>query len=85
MMESSGVKGASTMPGKGGTGFPVSYLFSSLAEENNVRAFNKPQNWGKKEGRLPINNPQRIELPLFFNTPGRVAPKPARRRAHFIS
>jgi hypothetical protein len=39
----------------------------TLAEENDVRHFNKPRN---SEVVAP-SMPQRIELPLFFNTPSR--------------
>ena len=39
----------------------------TLAEENEVRHFNKPRN---SEAVVP-SLPQRIELPLFFNTPCR--------------
>lgn len=39
----------------------------TLAEENDVRNFNKPRN---SEVVAP-SMPQRIELPLFFNTPCR--------------
>ena len=42
-------------------------IVGTLAEENDVRNFNKPRN---SEVIAP-SLPQRIELPLFFNTPCR--------------
>ena len=39
----------------------------SLAEENDVRNFNKARN----NKSMAPSMPHRIELPLFFNTPGR--------------
>lgn len=45
---------------------------TSLAEENMVRNFNKfTKNADNQD--IPTNIPQRIELPLFFNTPNRIA------------
>ena len=40
----------------------------SLAEENNVRSFNK----ARSNRSMAPSQPHRIELPLFFNTPSRV-------------
>lgn len=40
----------------------------SLAEENEVRNFNRP----RASETIPPSQPQRIELPLFFNTPCRI-------------
>ena len=40
----------------------------SMAEENEVRSFNKSRN----NKSMAPSQPHRIELPLFFNTPSRV-------------
>ena len=42
---------------------------ASLAEENEVRSFNKQRN----NRSMAPSQPHRIELPLFFNTPARTA------------
>lgn len=39
----------------------------SLAEENEVKNFNRPRN----NKSMAPSQPHRIELPLFFNTPSR--------------
>jgi len=41
---------------------------ASLAEENEVKSFNKQRN----NRSMAPSQPHRIELPLFFNTPSRV-------------
>ncbi len=75
IMKLSNIRSKSQYSATGGaTGAPNSVNRSfrkkmgSLAEENEVRNFNKP----RASETIPPSQPQRIELPLFFNTPCRI-------------
>lgn len=65
-MEGRSKRGHSSHQGTANKSFRIG---GSLAEENEVRSFNKPRN----NRSMAPSHPHRIELPLFFNTPTRTA------------
>lgn len=66
IMDGRSKRGNSSHQGNANRSFRIG---GSLAEENEVRSFNKPRN----NRSMAPSHPHRIELPLFFNTPTRVA------------
>ncbi len=63
-MDSRSKRGKSSHQGSLNKSFRIG---GSLAEENDVRNFNRQRN---NQSMAP-SQPHRIELPLFFNTPSR--------------
>jgi tetratricopeptide (TPR) repeat protein len=65
-MEGRTKRGHSSHQGAANKSFRIG---GSLAEENEVRSFNRPRN----NRSMAPSQPHRIELPLFFNTPTRTS------------
>jgi hypothetical protein len=65
-MNSRTIRGKSSHQGSLHRSFRIG---GSLAEENEVKNFNRPRN----NKSMAPSQPHRIELPLFFNTPSRHA------------
>ena len=61
----------SQSPGKGYRAPPAGQLNAKTLAEENLKGFRLKNMQKENDLPLRVNNPQRIELPIYFNTPKR--------------